>query len=498
MKTEVRSIAINILVIVCAVIAVYGSSVFAAKAKKTDQPNIILVMTDDQGYGDLACHGHPFIKTPNIDKLYTQSTRFTDFHVSPTCAPTRSALMSGRAPFKNGVTHTILERERMALSAKTIAETLKTAGYTTGIFGKWHLGDDDAYQPDRRGFDEVFIHGAGGIGQNYAGTQGAVPGTGYFNPIIKHNNTFEQTKGYCTDVFFRQALTWIKQAKDTKDKPFFAYIPTNAPHGPYIVADKYKNLYKDKCSEKAAAFLGMITNIDENMGLLMKKMDEWGLSNDTLLIYMTDNGTAAGDKVYNYGMKGKKNSNHEGGARVPLFMRLPGKIKAGVDVDRLSRHYDLFPTLAEFAGAKLPAGYKLDGKSLMPLIENPRADWADRYTVFHKGRWNKKGAPRGWGKGNTDPDKAKYNGFAVRNEKWRLTGKDELYNIDTDPGEQNNVASQNPEVVKEMLKVFDAWWIEIKPMLVNEDASLDTGKPFIEQFKKQKKEKGIPQWKPRF
>ena len=494
MKTNVKTTALKMLIAVFAVLIVCGCS-FAAKVKNTGRPNIILVMTDDQGYGDLACHGHPFIKTPNLDKLYAQSTRFTDFHVSPTCAPTRSALMSGRAPFKNGVTHTILERERMALSAKTVAETLKTAGYTTGIFGKWHLGDDDEYQPDRRGFDEAFIHAAGGIGQNYPGTQGAIPGTGYFDPFIKHNGTIVKTKGYCTDVFFQQALTWIKQ---NKDKPFFAYIPTNAPHGPYIVADKYKKLYEGKCPERTAAFLGMITNIDENMGLLMKKLEQWDLVNDTLLIFMTDNGTAAGGRVYNYGMKGFKNSNHEGGARVPLFMRLPGKIKAGVDVDRLARHYDLFPTLAEFAGAKLPAGYKLDGKSLMPLIKNSKTGWADRYTVFHKGRWNKKDAPGRWGKGNTDPEKAKYNGFAVRNEKWRLVGKDELYSIDADPGEQNNVAAQNPEVVKEMLKVYDAWWAEVKPMLVNEDASLDTGKPFVELYKKQKKEKGIPNWKPKY
>ena len=460
-----------------------------------EKPNVILVMTDDQGYGDLGCHGHPFIKTPNLDKLYSQSTRFTDFHVSPTCAPTRSALMSGRAPFKNGVTHTILERERMALSAKTVAEVLKTAGYTTGIFGKWHLGDADEYQPDRRGFDEVFIHGAGGIGQSYPGTQGAVPGNDYFDPVIKHNNTFVKTKGYCTDVFFQQALTWIKKSKD---RPFFAYIPTNAPHGPYIVAEQYKNLYKDKCDDRPAAFLGMITNIDENMGLLMEKLDEWDLADNTLLIFMTDNGSAAGGRIYNAGMRGYKGSNHEGGARVPLFMRLPGKIKEGVDIDRMARHYDLFPTLAEFAGAKLPEGYAIDGKSLVPLIENPNAEWPDRYTIFHKGRWNKKGAPGHWGEGNTDPDKAKYNGFAVRNEKWRLTGKDELYNIENDPGEQTNVAETNPEIVKEMLNVFDKWWSEVRPMMVNEDAPLDTGKPFIEHYQKQLSEKGIPQWKPEY
>jgi len=464
---------------------------------KTNQPNVILIMTDDQGYGDLACHGHPFLETPNLDKLYAQSTRFTDFHVSPTCSPTRSALMSGRAPFKNGVTHTILERERMALSATTIAEVLKTAGYTTGIFGKWHLGDADAYQPDRRGFDEVFVHGSGAIGETFPGTQGAIPGTGYFDPIIKHNNTFVHTKGYCTDVFFQQALSWIKQSKD---KPFFAYIPTNAPHKPYIVADKYKVMYKGKCSDDLAGFFGMITNIDENMGLLMKKMDEWDLANDTLIIFMTDNGTSAGlrphENVYNFGMKGKKLFLNEGGSRVPLFFRLPGKIKEGIDVDRLARHYDLFPTLAEFTGAKIPKGYEIDGRSLMPLIKNPKAPWKDRYTFFHKGRWPKR---------NADPDKVKYKDFAVRSEKWRYVSeqirvpgvKPALYDIDNDPGEQNNVIADHPEIARKMLKAYDQWWDQVRPMMVNEDATLDTGKPFIEQYEKQKREKGIPLWKPR-
>lgn len=458
---------------------------------ETAQPNIILVMTDDQGYGDLACHGHPFLQTPNLDILYSQSTRFTDFHVSPTCAPTRAALMSGRAPFKNGVTHTILERERMTLSATTIAEVLQTAGYTTGIFGKWHLGDADEYQPDQRGFDEMFIHGAGGIGQNYPGTQSSVEGTDYFDPIIKYNDTFVQTKGYCTDVFFRQALTWIKQ---TDDKPFFAYIPTNAPHGPFKVADHYKAMYEDKCDGDSPAFFGMITNIDENMGLLMKKLDEWDLSDNTLLIFMTDNGSARG--TFNYGMKGKKGSPHEGGSRVPLFFRLPGEIKAGVDIDQLTRHIDLFPTLAEFAGANIPSALELDGRSLMPLINNPVTRWPYRLTFFHQGRWNKEGAPNRWGQGNTDPDQAKYKGFAVRNEQFRLVGKDELYNIDSDPGEEINIAEENPDMVQEMLETYDHWWDEVRPLLVNEDASLDTGSPFRDQSNKQRQEGGFPEWKP--
>ena len=475
----------------------FASAVEDNRSDKVDKkPNIILVMTDDQGYGDLACHGHPFINTPHLDKLYAQGTRFTDFHASPTCSPARAALMSGRAAFKNGVTHTILERERMALSATTIAEVLKSAGYTTGIFGKWHLGDADAYQPDSRGFDEVFIHGAGGIGQNYPGTIADAPPNRknkYYDPVIKHNKTFVKTKGYCTDVFFQQALTWIKQSKE---KPFFAYISTNAPHEPFIVPDKYKALYKGKCPDKSAAFFGMITNIDENMGLLMKKLDEWDLTNDTLLIFMTDNGSAAG--TFNYGMKGKKGSVNEGGSRVPLFLRLPGKIKAGADVDRLTRHYDLFPTLAEFAGAAWPKDYKIDGQSLVPLIKNPKANWQDRYTFFHKGRWAKEGNKGWWGRGNHDPDKAKYINFAVRNERWRLVGKDELYDIDNDPGEQNNVAKANPEVVKEMLNAYDAWWVEVRPMMVHENVQIGSEKPFIDQYEKQLKEKGIPAWEPQF
>jgi arylsulfatase A-like enzyme len=284
---------------------------------RTSQPNIIFILTDDQGYGDLSCHGHPFLQTPNLDKLYQQSTRFTDFHASPTCAPTRAALMTGRAAFKSGVTHTILERDRLSLEATTIAEVLKSAGYTTGIFGKWHLGDEDAYQPNNRGFDETFIHGAGGIGQRYPGSQSDAPGTGYFNPIIKHNNTFVKTKGYCTDVFFQQALGWIRQNTSTDSaqaKPFFAYLATNAPHSPNIVAEAYQQPFLDKTVKKEdAAFFGMIVNIDENIGRLMDKLEEWDLADDTVLIFMTDNGTARGKDYFNAGMTGAKGSINEGG-----------------------------------------------------------------------------------------------------------------------------------------------------------------------------------------
>ncbi|MDH4202829.1 MAG: arylsulfatase [Phycisphaerae bacterium] len=458
-----------------------------------DKPNIILVLTDDQGYGDLGCHGHPFLKTPNLDKLYAQSTRFTDFQASPTCAPTRSALMTGRVPFKNGVTHTIWERERMTLKATTIAEVLKGAGYTTGIFGKWHLGDEDPYQPHNRGFDEAFIHGAGGIGQKYPGTCADAPDNGYFDPVIKHNNVFVKTKGYCTDVFFRQALGWIK-AQGAAGKPFFAYLATNAPHSPYIVAEKYKAPYTGKCDDKAAAFHGMITNIDDNMGILMGKLDEWGLADNTLLIFMTDNGSSVA--TFNCGMKGKKGSVNEGGTRVPLFFRLPGKIKAGVDVDRLTRHVDLFPTLAEMAAAPVPEALDLDGRSLLPLIENPDVEWPERYTFFHKGRWGKEGMSARKGRSDHVPENSKYTAFAVRNEKWRLVSNKELYDIDNDPCEKSNLFKAHPEVVQNMVKAYDAWWDEVRPLMINEDASLDREPPFIVQYELQKKTTGIPDWIP--
>lgn len=480
-----------------------------------DRPNIVLVMTDDQGYGDLSCHGHPFLQTPNIDRLYRQSIRFRNFHVSPTCAPTRSALLTGRAPFKNGVTHTVLERERLTLQATTIAQVLKSAGYTTGVFGKWHLGDADPYQPSRRGFDETFIHGAGGIGQAYPGTQSDAPGTSYFDPIIKHNGRFVQTSGYCTDVFFQQALGWIKsqvQPIDSDDtvspdsatgdlvtrepamrQPFFAYIATNAPHSPYDVDAKYSDLFQGQCKSPADKFLGMIVNIDENMGRLLEKLDQWNLSDNTVVVFLTDNGSAAGAGVYNAGMKGAKGTVDEGGTRVPLFVRWPKRFSANVDIDHLSRHYDLFPTLAAIAGATVPENLNLDGRSLLPLLQDPETPWTDRMTCFHAGRWPKAGAPEGFGKGDPNPDAWKYKNYAVRSQRWRLVNQ-ALFDMENDPAQSTDVSAQHPEIKEAMRSEFDRWWDEVRELMVNEDAPLDTGKPFREQFEKQKAESGIPKW----
>lgn len=457
------------------------------------RPNIILVITDDQGYGDLACHGHPYLRTPHLDTLYTQSTRLTDFHASPTCAPTRAALMSGMDPFRNGITHTILERERMALSSFTLAQSLQDAGYATGIFGKWHLGDEEPYQPGSRGFEEVFIHGAGGIGQAYPGSCADAPGNQYFNPVIRHNGSFVRTQGFCTDVFFHQALGWIREQSQNEDEPFFAYITTNAPHGPFICPDDYKPYYQQHTdNERRVGFYGMIENIDDNMGVLLAKLDEWGLADNTLLIFMSDNGSARGD--FAAGMRGRKGSHHEGGSRVPSFWRWPGQLEAGQDIDTLLRHIDYFPTLAQIAGAETPD--TVDGRSMLPLLTDPDAAWEDRYTFFHVGRWAKEGAPGNWGNGNSDPEAARYQRFAVRSERWRYEAGNNLYDILADPGQTTNVIDQHPEVAAQMRAAYDAWWESVRPHMVNEDVPLAPERPYHVWFNEQQQAGGIPDWQP--
>ena len=434
------------------------------------QPNIILVITDDQGYYDLSGHGNPHIATPNLDKLRDESFRFTRFQVSPTCAPTRAAIMSGRPPFYVGVTHTILERERMKLDVPTLPGMLRDAGYTTGLFGKWHLGDQDPYRPDQRGFDEVFMHGAGGIGQSFAGSSGDAPGNKYFDPAILHNNKFVKTEGFCTDIFFNQAMTWMESQKDKK--PFFAYISTNAPHGPFIAPDSYKKKFKEAgFSGRTVGFYGMIENIDDNMARLTAKLDQLGIADDTLLIFMTDNGPSASN--YNGDHKGKKNSVDEGGTRVPSFWRWPGVLKPGTDVDRIANHYDLLPTFAGIAGGTAKQADQLHGRSLVPLLKDGSAEWEDRFRVFHKGRWKGKAAD------------AREADFAVRNQRFRLVGRDKLYDMENDPSQKTNVIAEHPEIAKQMNQHYDKWFEGALPNMVNEDAPLEGHNTFHLMYWKQ-------------
>jgi len=448
--------------------------------------------------GDLSCMGNKVLKTPNIDRFYRMSTRFTDFHVSPTCAPTRSSLMSGRHEFRNGVTHTIKERERMALSTTTFPQLLQKAGYETAIFGKWHLGDEDAYQPYNRGFSEVFIHGAGGIGQSYEGSCADFPPNQenrYFDNVLLHNDTIVQTKGFCTDVFFQAALGWIQKQHEAGHS-FFAYIPTNAPHGPMIAPEKYKQRFLDMgYDQNVAGRYGMIENIDDNFGLLVQKLDEWKLWDNTLVIFMTDNGqslrrgTLHGKKVnlYTAGFKTGKGTPYEGGTHVPCFWYWRGVLGEGVDISALTAHIDYFKTFCELADAAIPTGIqKIDGRSLLPLLENPKADWSDRELFVHVGRWPK----------DADPTESKFKKCAVRTQRWRFVGNSELYDIANDPYEDHDVHAEYPEVIDRLRKAYDVWWTETRPLMVNEDVPYAKQHPQAVRYEKQLKERGIPDWIP--
>jgi len=446
-----------------------------------EKPNIIFILTDDQGYGDFSCTGNPILKTPNMDRIHDEGRRFTDFHVSPTCAPTRCSLMTGRHEFKSGVTHTIYERERMSLKATTVAQVLKKAGYRTAIFGKWHLGDEPAYQPNKRGFDEVFIHGGGGIGQTFPGSCGDAPGNTYFNPAILHNGKFEKTKGYCTDVFFRQATSWMQKQIAAK-KRFFVYLPLNAAHSPLQVPEEYKKIYAGKVKPNVAKFFGMLVNIDDNVGKLLEELKNWGIDRDTLVILMNDNGGTAGVSVYNAGMRGWKVTPWLGGTRAASFWRWPGTLQPG-DISALSSAIDLFPTLADIAGEKLKGkvAKQVEGRSLVPLLKDPNAPWPDRFLVAHQGRWAKGKAAE-----------SKYRHCSIRNTRWQMVcdTKDgskhwQLFDLKADPGEKNDVAAERPDVVKQLDAAYDKWWAEVLPCLENENAVGPKENPFKVLYWKQ-------------
>ena len=450
-----------------------------AAAAPAQKPNIILVMPDDVGYGDYACLGNPIMRTPSVDAFKKESLLFTQFHVSPTCAPTRSALLSGRHEFKNGVTHTILERERMTLKTFTLPQMLKTVGYTSGIFGKWHLGDEEAYRPENRGFDEVYIHGGGGIGQIFPGSCGDAPGNTNINPTLWHNGKFEKSTGYCTDLFFAQAIQWMDGQRGAK-QPFFAYIPLNAAHLPHVVPEEYYQHYLGKpgVNEETAKFFGMLENVDTNFGTLLAKLKEWGIEDNTLVIYLaSDNGGTAGVSIFNAGMKGSKVTAYQGGTRVPCFFRWPaGGIPAGVECDALSAHLDLFPTLAEITGATLSPEVKqqVEGRSLLPVLKNPKAGWADRTLVHHAGRWAKGKAAD-----------AKYMNSAIQNSQFTLVKNTELYDFKADPGETKNVIAEHPDIAAKLRASYDQWWTEVQPMLVNESVTGPAINPFQELYYQQ-------------
>ncbi|WP_282037833.1 arylsulfatase [Saccharicrinis aurantiacus] len=446
---------LSILFAFVALVALQACNSKPKEAEKPAKPNVIVVITDDQGYGDLACNGNPIIQTPHIDKFNGESARFTNFHVGTTCAPTRAGLMTGRNANRVNTWHTIGGCSLLNEEEVTIADVFQQNGYETAMVGKWHLGDNYPFRPQDRGFTQAFYHGGGGVGQT--------PDywlNDYIDDTYFRNGVPEQTKGHCTDVWFNEAQRFVEAHQ--KD-PFFLYLSLNAPHGPYNVPEKYFNMYKDRTdlAPHQKRFYGMITQVDEQFGKLDAKLQELGIADNTILIFMTDNGSSAAlaggkkgkkNKVaakttgYNAGLRGMKGSQYDGGHRVPFIMRWPkGGINKGTDINELTAHVDVLPTLSELCGLELPATKPLDGMSVVPLITGKKSntDFNKRMLVTDTQRiqWPVKGR-----------------NSCVMTSQWRLVNGDELYDINADRGQTNNIAADHPQIVKEMTAFYDQWW----------------------------------------
>ena len=438
----------------------------------TEPPNIVLVMTDDQGYGDFGFAGNPVVRTPHLDALAAQSAQVERFYVSPVCTPTRASLMTGRYNYRTRAIDTYIGRAMMEPEEVTVAEMLRDAGYATGIFGKWHLGDAYPMRAMDQGFEESLVHRGGGIGQpsDPPGGEGK-----YTDAVLFRNGQREETTGYCTDVYFDAAFEFMEQAAG-EGRPFFAYVPTNAPHGPFHdVPDDWLEHYRqvdltaalpdpDQASEqildRLARSYAMISNIDDNVGRLMARLDELGLAANTLVVFLVDNGPDR-DR-YNAGLRGRKGTVFEGGIRSPLLARWPARLQAGRDaVDRIGAHIDITPTLLDAAGVQPPAGLHLDGRSLLGLLagEGDTAAWPDRtlYFQFHRG-----------------DEPTAFRSFAAVGQRYKLVHPSprgegdwngelnlELYDLESDRGETLNLIYEAPEIAAGMSDDYLEWFEDV-------------------------------------
>lgn len=436
----------------------------SAESTSLKKPNVILIITDDQGYGDVGFHGNEMIQTPNLNRLAKESFRLSNFHVDPTCAETRSALMTGRYSTRTGVWHTIMGRSLLRKDEVTMADIFADSGYKTAMFGKWHLGDSYPFRPNDRGFQETLVHGGGGVGQTPD-----LWGNDYFDDTYLRNLTPEKQSGYCTDIWFSAAEKFIESNR--KD-PFFCYIATNAPHGPFFVDPKYSKAYEEKgVPQPMANFYGMITNIDENVGQLREKLEKWELENDTIVIFMTDNGTAAGVrriprnqnknkknkqkakaqdsstwKGFNAKMRGRKGSQYEGGHRVPCFVHWPvGGVLENKSSNQLTAHMDLLPTLIDLCGLKKPK-VEFDGTSISSVLRGHGDDMPKRTLFVHSQRVDN---PIKWKKSS------------VMTQQYRLVDGKELYDIQKDPSQTKNVAEANEKIVEGLKSEYEKWWASI-------------------------------------
>jgi arylsulfatase A-like enzyme len=428
----------------------------AAPPQKTPHPNVIVVLTDDQGYGDMSCHGNPILQTPNLDQLSRDGVRFSQFFVGPLCQPTRASLMTGR--------NKVVGR-RIEPNEQTLPQMFQRGGYATAIFGKWHLGEYRPFRPVDKGFDEQFLIGAGSIGQveDYWGNDN-------FNTWFRDSkDEWQQTKGYCTDVLFDTAMTWIEERKG---KPFFCFLSTNAAHSPYGAPEEFTKPYIDQgLTKEQAEFYGMIANVDHNLGRLRQRLKDLGIAENTLLIFVNDNGSAiAGSKakpgkngknvpkgaLYNANLRGKKGDIYEGGSRAAAFFVWPGTFEKNREVDQLAMHYDILPTLADLIGIALlqdPGLAPIEGISLKGLLLGEKPTYPKRYGVIYQGFWP------------PDQPLRQYENTSIRSQNYRLANGNELYDLRTDLSETKNIIAQQPDVAAELKNGYDQWWAANAPEL---------------------------------
>lgn len=393
-----------------------------------DRPNVVVILSDDQGYGDFSAHGNPVLKTPHLDRMRSQSVRLSDFHVAPMCTPTRGQLLTGVDAVRNGATSVCAGRSFIRRGIPTLAELFTAGGYKTALFGKWHLGDSYPNLPHHKGFQESVYHlgwGVTAMAETWCNDN--------FNGRYFRNGRLKQYPGYCTDTFFELTKTYIRERR-AKNEPYFVYLPTNAPHGPHWVSESYKKPYDKR---GPAAFFGMIANIDDNVGKLLDFLGD----DNTIVVYFHDNGGTAGVKLFNAGMRGGKTTYYEGGHRAACFIRWPGLLKPR-DIDELTQVQDLAPTLLEMCGVS-PGAAQFDGTSLAGLLRDDRP-LSDRTLVVQYGQH-----PKEWD-------------CCVMWKRWRLVHGKDLYDLSADPGQQTNVADKHSDVMQKLRDHYAKWWADVR------------------------------------
>ena len=451
------------LILVTLIISV--TKIFGFDKASEKKPNVIVIMTDDQGYPELSMHGNPILKTPNLDKLGKSSVQFKNFHVTPMCAPTRGELLTGLDNAVNQLSNVSSGRSLLKSGIPTMGNIFGANGYSTGIFGKWHMGSNYPYRPQDRGFDESVW-----FPSSHIGSVSDFWGNDYFDDTYWHNGKKQKYEGYCTDIFFNESKRFIEESID-QEKPFFAYIATNTPHGPlypkqedYEVLEKLfdKSKFANRKGFKSVLvkYLAMIRNIDSNVGDLVNFIETKGVIDDTIIIFLTDNGSTMGKSYFNAGMRGMKTELWEGGHRVPLFIKWKnGNFKeVGNEVEGLCRVTDIVPTLVELCGLKITNESSLKGMSLAPILRGKKEISKERKLIINYSRMpNFISYPIPHGQ-----TILKKEGAVVLWKYWRLLESRELYNLENDPRQQLNVYDENPGIVQILENELNRWWDSVK------------------------------------